>query len=671
MSEYVAFSLAAAQELVCAAQSDWRVSRPDLLHLSGMTKVCGLVQDVSHGDLILVGLRVVDRPSITLDDLAVALRARFVHSDWPSVSIDPAPDTEDPNTQVVRFCGGIQDTQLGKALFDADFLLKQFSLGLWPTDAYGIDDPWAVAVARARASKGVNRRCEGRFWLYPISPSVAVRKDVASVGNFRVGVFTEVLHEEVDGQVVAGRAESADPSRTRFAEQLTANYGIVSKHHPEFALVQTLSELVALSRALEEMGGLPELSFWLRDYQVPKVPTPQKIPVLRHGDILDWPHSSFLDFANYALRHMDERCHYLELSGGVVLTALAARIRAGDVAALRDAALLTRPHPRALSWSFVVADWVLPTSAGTMLSEDLISLYLHASFLQEQRRYDDAASCYDAIVRNRPDWALAYMDRGSCHAGAKRYDLAVADYDAAIRIASTLTKAYYNRGTVLSSCMRQYARAIDDFDRAISLDPYLAEAYNNRGIAYIQANQEWNKAIVDFEQALSLNPDYPEAHNSLGLAYKHRGLYDLAITSFDKAIAARPGYAEAHNHRGLCRAHLGQHDEALADYNRAIALNPSLAEAFLNRVNSHFVIGEFELAAEDCDRAIQLRIASVKPEYAVVYFNKALVCEKLGRIQEAIRAYRAFVECAPAQFHKEVAQARGALAEMERRDKCT
>lgn len=78
----------------------------------------------------MVGTHEEDRAPLTLDDLMVTLRARFRYKQWPSVSIDPTPDTKKTQMQHVRFEGGIEETAFGQAMFDADYRLKQMGMGL-------------------------------------------------------------------------------------------------------------------------------------------------------------------------------------------------------------------------------------------------------------------------------------------------------------------------------------------------------------------------------------------------------------------------------------------------------------------------------------------------------------------------------------------------------------
>ena len=53
----------------------------------------------------------------------------------------------------------------------------------------------------------------------------------------------------------------------------------------------------------------------------------------------------------------------------------------------------------------------------------------------------------------------------------------------------------------------------------------------------------------------------------------------------------------------------------------------------------------YDKAILDLNKAIELN-----PAYADAYFNKALACEKTGRIREALEAYKAFIQRAPSQY---------------------
>ena len=63
------------------------------------------------------------------------------------------------------------------------------------------------------------------------------------------------------------------------------------------------------------------------------------------------------------------------------------------------------------------------------------------------------------------------------------HDLAIDDFNMAIKLKPDYAIAYNNRGTVYR-IIGEYDRAIEDCNKAIELDPGYAEPYSNRGAAY-------------------------------------------------------------------------------------------------------------------------------------------------------------------------------------------
>ena len=89
-------------------------------------------------------------------------------------------------------------------------------------------------------------------------------------------------------------------------------------------------------------------------------------------------------------------------------------------------------------------------------------------------------------------------------------------------------------------------------------------------------------------------------------------------------------YAEAYANRGVASGMTGQYDKAIADYNKSIEINP---------------------------------------RYVEPYLNKAIVCEKLGLTQEALEAYKGFIQYAPPQYGMYIEHAKQRISDLEGRDK--
>lgn len=543
--EYIAFSLAVAQERIEAAgqRRDWRTTEPEVFQLGGINNAVGLVIDRARPDIILVGHHDPDRPPLTLDDFAVALRARFVHGAWPLVSIDPTEETERTGLQRVRMEGGIEDTAFGADLLDADYRLKKISMGLLDAGVPNFETYWDLGAKSAVATK-----ISARFWFFPIISNVAVREDVAAVKGLKVGVLTEVLAAEFDGTPVVNIASYRDPQGDAFAETVSARFEELSRAHPSFARVKSLNELLALTKALEDMENRPDLAFWLDNYRITKIKTPRDLKNLSREQKFktkvedeNAQFKLYCMFYNYTLSSSgDDFCQVQlrkQIQGGVHLQAIALRLRSGDPSALKDAVLSVRPKTKNLTWTFIVADWILSTEPGSFIADDVVPLLRQAVFLGLQERHDEVIALCSRIIELKDDWDLPYLARSFAYAAIGKLDHAVADVN-----------------------------------RALDLNPHNADAYRFRGGLYLEKN-ELDHAIADLDQAIALNPRNAGAYIYRGMSYIKRNDPDRAITAFNQALTLDPRNAEAYSGRGAAYyMKTGQLVDACADIQRACEL---------------------------------------------------------------------------------------------------
>src|SRR3990172_4271982 len=144
---------------------------------------------------------------------------------------------------------------------------------------------------------------------------------------------------------------------------------------------------------------------------------------------------------------------------------------------------------------------------------------------------------------------------------------------------------------------------------------------------------------------------------------KCKSLYDQAISDLSKAIEINPRYAEALTNRANAYASKGQYDEAISDYNKAIEIYPRLPETY-NNLGIAYGKGKglHDKAISDFNKGIELN-----PEYPDVYFNKAQLCEKTGRIREAVETYKEFIQYAPPQYSRIIGHATQRIITLEGR----
>ena len=158
-----------------------------------------------------------------------------------------------------------------------------------------------------------------------------------------------------------------------------------------------------------------------------------------------------------------------------------------------------------------------------------------------------------------------YVDKGNHE---ERINL----YTKAIKLKPDFEIAFYNRGNAYDD-MGKHKEAITDYTQAIKLKPDYENALYNRGLSYRKMGK-CEEAIADFTQAIKLKPDYADAFNNCGAAYGDMGKHKEAITNFTQAIKLKPNYPTAYANRGTVYYSMGEYEKALADLNKALELNP-------------------------------------------------------------------------------------------------
>jgi tetratricopeptide (TPR) repeat protein len=216
-----------------------------------------------------------------------------------------------------------------------------------------------------------------------------------------------------------------------------------------------------------------------------------------------------------------------------------------------------------------------------------------------------------------------FLEQGNEKYRNQDYQGAFADYDRAIQLKPDYAIAYYNRGGVRSA-LGDKKGAISDFDRAIQLNSDDATTYHNRGVAR-SALGDNEGAFSDYDRAIRLKPDDAKAYNNQGIARGALGDNEGAFSDYDRAIQINPDLAEAYNNRGLARRNLGDNEGAISDYDRAIQIKPDYATAYVNRGDARRDLGNNAGAIQDYQKALEL----YPPEYP----NRQTILKNLKALQ--------------------------------------
>ncbi len=101
--------------------------------------------------------------------------------------------------------------------------------------------------------------------------------------------------------------------------------------------------------------------------------------------------------------------------------------------------------------------------------------------------------------------------------------------------------------------------------------------------------------------------------------------------------------AATYINRGIVRAFHDDLQGALNDYDKALQIKPAFAEAFANRGNVYIRMERFDDALAALNTALSLDL--INPER--VYYNRAIVYEKQGRMREAYLDLKKAASLAP------------------------
>ncbi len=312
-------------------------------------------------------------------------------------------------------------------------------------------------------------------------------------------------------------------------------------------------------------------------------------------------------------------------------------------------------------------------SAAVASAPDMVAAWVAlGQALKAAERYEEAAKAYERAIRLDGMNALARLGLGELKIAAGRPEEAVAEFEIAIKRRPTLIAAHLGLGSALA-CMGRNKEALEKYESALALRPRLAEGEFAAGFALARLGRQ-KEAETRYRRALAARPDFAAAWINLGSLLREQGKDIFAEAALRRAVELRPDLASgwlnlAALERERCRP------EAAETYlQKAFALKPSQVETLV--AWCQFRVAERDLAGAwgwlrwalernpDFDEAVNLhgillhldgRFADAVEMFkrAEALGNRAAASNRgnslldLGRMEEALAAHHAAVECDP------------------------
>ena len=267
--------------------------------IEGLGMLKGVRVD-TNGNIVLVAEDAGDvkLPPLRLDDLVTVFRSVYIHGEGPSVTINPNPENPEKSAMVVVHGKGTHDTYVGWVLFQADRLMKGYTLGVDNVTAKDVVSkvPGYAALVDKMYFGGDDRRKaqkEGiweRFWIVPAKADRFIgSRRALTIFDLPLKVRTQKM-KWVNDELVDDPGGKSSPGALAFTQWFTRNYsGVTAEQYlmppkesgmtkpvPVYAELRRIALMTAIAEKLNAQG-VP-MPFWMRDYEVRSVPVDRFTP---------------------------------------------------------------------------------------------------------------------------------------------------------------------------------------------------------------------------------------------------------------------------------------------------------------------------------------------------------------------------------------------------------
>ncbi|MBX9823786.1 MAG: tetratricopeptide repeat protein [Xanthobacteraceae bacterium] len=273
-------------------------------------------------------------------------------------------------------------------------------------------------------------------------------------------------------------------------------------------------------------------------------------------------------------------------------------------------------------------------------TRDLDALFRRGLTAHQSSRFQEAISCYNAILKIVPGHPATLHFLGLCNIQQGNDRRGIEQILEALSLRPDYLEARYNLATALHGLGRR-EEAAAQYKKALSIDDKNADAHNNLGALLLELGQP-DEAVGHFEAALKLQPKDPKSHSNLAVAMLRLRRYSDALDHCNHALAARPNDAEILSNRGSALLELGRHGEALDCFDAAVSLRAGLSELQIGRGNALAKLGRSEEALNAFDQAI-----AENSEAAEAWVGRGNVLQAIGRMRDAQDAFNKAISADP------------------------
>lgn len=262
--------------------------------LSGIQSISGIAIDEISGKIILLSDEEtrIDLPALRLDDVVTIFKSVYLHGEAPFVSIDPNPKNPKGPTMLTRHGLVTNNTYVGWILFEADRIMKAYSLGednITKNEIQSQVEGYAE-VQDAMFSGDNKKETWERFWIVPASVEKHVSDDEKltlmkvplKVNTQKMILRKGKLEPDTDGEISEKAKKFSEWFTLKYDQIADESYSLppngsgFNKPVPVFKELQRIAMITAIAEHLRNNGI--DFPFWMHNHNVQKFSIPETTP---------------------------------------------------------------------------------------------------------------------------------------------------------------------------------------------------------------------------------------------------------------------------------------------------------------------------------------------------------------------------------------------------------
>jgi tetratricopeptide (TPR) repeat protein len=200
------------------------------------------------------------------------------------------------------------------------------------------------------------------------------------------------------------------------------------------------------------------------------------------------------------------------------------------------------PPPRKKQWLWLL---IVPLTLGIAIltpkiwiTFQALQAYNEGNELTKAGEYEKAIDAFNRAVAIKPDFAIAWTNRGYAQGQLGQYQQKLASCDRATIVEPTFAEAWSCKGLALFE-LKQYEQALKEYNQAIAVDPKFYNGWFNKGQVLLELKQP-REAIIATRTALSLQPNSVFAWSQICQALYRLEQYQDAKAHCEEALKLNP-----------------------------------------------------------------------------------------------------------------------------------